>query len=263
MEIGKKLRMRRFFEKGRTVIVPLDHPLYSGPVKGVEDPVDLVQMLADTEADGILVTPGILKKVSDVLGNLAVALRIDGTHTRLGSHLERIDMITTVEEGLRLGAEMAVINVFVGTENEDVLLRKLGTVATACSQWGMPLMAEMIPASLMTYHYGQGGEKEVAEIVEDIKLVTRLGAEIGADVVKTHYVGPLETYADVIRTATIPVVIAGGPKFPDEAAFISFINEVAAAGVGGICMGRNIWGAKDPQGMLQSVCRIVHGETRS
>jgi len=42
METGKALRIRRFFRKGKTVIIPLDHGVYSGPVKGIEDPRKLV-----------------------------------------------------------------------------------------------------------------------------------------------------------------------------------------------------------------------------
>ena len=60
MQTGKKLRMRRFFRKGNTLIVPLDHALYSGPVKGIEDVKKLVKTVSESEADGILLSPGIL-----------------------------------------------------------------------------------------------------------------------------------------------------------------------------------------------------------
>ena len=113
MQTGKKLRLRKFFRKGNALIVPLDHALYSGPVKGIEDVEELVKSISETEADGILLTPGILEKVADVVGDLSIVLRIDGTHTRLGKHLERIDLITTVENALFLGADMVVVNVFV------------------------------------------------------------------------------------------------------------------------------------------------------
>ena len=109
MQIGKKLRMRRFFGKGKALIVPMDHALYSGPIKGIEDIVSLVDMISKTEADGILVTPGMLEHLEKVIGDLSIVLRIDGTHTRLGSHLERIDLITTVEHALKIGADMVVI----------------------------------------------------------------------------------------------------------------------------------------------------------
>ncbi|MGC8870656.1 MAG: hypothetical protein ACP5PT_06155, partial [Brevinematia bacterium] len=106
METGKALRIRRFFRRGKAVIIPLDHGVYSGPIRGVEDPKGLVEVISQSEADGILVTPGILMKIKDVIGDLSVVLRIDGTNTRLGSHLERIDLISNVETALKLGVDM-------------------------------------------------------------------------------------------------------------------------------------------------------------
>jgi len=257
METGKSLRIRRFFRRGKTVIVPLDHALYSGPVRGIENPTNLVKMISQSEADGVLLTPGTLRKVKDVIGGLSVVLRIDGTHTRLGSHLERTSLISTVEEALKLGGDMVAINVFVGTDNEDILLKKLGMVATACADWGLPLMAEMLPITTLEYHYGKE-KKEDVNIAEDIKLVTRLGAEIGADIIKTHYTGTVESFKEVVETATVPVVIAGGPKVSNDEEFIKLVKEITVADASGVCMGRNIWQAEDPRKMLDIVCAIVH-----
>ena len=259
METGKALRIRRFFRKGKTVIIPLDHGVYSGPVKGIEDPRKLVEVISQSEADGILVTPGILMKIKDVIGNLAVVLRIDGTSTRLGSHLERMELISTVETALKLGVDMVAINVFVGTENEDILLKKLGIVSTVCLDWGMPLMAEMIPASILYHHFGKKDSNNT-DITEDIKLVARLGAEIGADVIKTHYTGSIESFKEVIDTATVPIVIAGGPKVSSDEEFIKLVEEISISGASGICIGRNIWQAKDPKKMLETVCTLIHGK---
>jgi len=259
METGKLLRMRRFFKKGKAVIVPLDHALYSGPVRGIEDPINLVRLVSQSKADGILVTPGILIKVKDAIGNLAVVLRIDGTHTRLGSHLERIELISTIETALKLGVDMVAINVFVGVKNEDILLKKLGLVATACLDWGMPLMAEMIPASVLNYHYGKR-IKENLDITEDIELVARLGAEIGADIIKTHYTGDIESFKRIAATATVPIVIAGGPKVSGDEEFIKLVEDISLSGASGICIGRNIWQSQNPVEMLESVCKIIHEE---
>jgi len=257
MELGKSLRIRRFFGRGKTVIIPLDHALYSGPVRGIENPKNLVKIISQSEADGILVTPGILRSLREVIGDLSVVVRIDGTHTRLGSHLERTNLICTVEEALKLGGDMVAINVFVGTDNEDILLEKLGAVASACSNWGLPLMVEMIPVTTLQYHYGRQ-EKEKNNITEDIKLAARLGAELGADLIKTHYTGRVDSFKEVVETATVPVVIAGGPKVSNDEEFIRLVKEIVVAEASGICIGRNIWQAKDMSKMLDTVCAIVH-----
>ena len=257
MHVGKELRLRRFFRKGRAVIVPMDHSLYHGPLGGLEDPSRLVEVISKTEVDGIIVSPGILDKVAGVAGDLAIILRIDGTHTKLGSHLERIDLITTVEHAVSVGADMVVVEAFCGADNEDELLQKLGFTATECFKWGLPLMGEMIPVSQLKDQFGK--EKASGHnINEDIKLSVRVGAEAGADVIKTRYSGTIEGFKEVTATATAPVVIAGGPKAENDSDFLHMIKDCIEAGAAGICMGRNIWGRKNPKGMLEALCAIVH-----
>jgi len=208
METGKILRLRRLFSKEKTVIVPIDHALYTG-------------------VDAILITPAMLTRVRDVIGNLATVVRIDGTHTRLGSHLEKINLITSVEHALKVGADVVVINVFVGTENEDELLTKLGKVATSCCRWGVPLMAEMIPSYILKYHYArEEGTFDLQRAADEIKLASRLGAELGADIIKTHYTGTIDTFREVVSTTPVPVVIAGGPKTRGDEEFLKLVWEM-------------------------------------
>jgi len=260
MNIGKKLRMRRFFSNGKVVIVPIDHPLYNGPLQGLEDPIKLVNLISQTEVDGILIAPGTLERVENVLGNLSVILRMDGTHTRLGSHVERISMITTVEHAVRMGADMGVLNIFCGTENEDELLQKLGMAAVACSEWGLPLMGEMIPSLTLYHHYGKANDKAITQddITDAIKLASRVGAEIGADIIKTNYTGSVESFREVVNSATVPVVVAGGPKTGGDLELLAMIRDCIEAGAAGVCMGRNVWQRDNVPGMLNAICAIVH-----
>lgn len=259
METGKVLRLRRVFSKDKAVVIPIDHALYSEPVEGIENLEKLVSIISQTPADAILITPAMLTRVKNVIGSLATVVRIDGTHTRLGSHLERIDLVTSVEHALRVGADMVVINVFVGTENEDELLRKLGKVATTCFEWGLPLMAEMIPSYILNYHYAKEEKNyDRKRAADEIKLASRLGAELGADVIKTHYTGSIDTFREVVSTTPVPIVIAGGPKMREDKDFLQLVSKAIQAGAKGICMGRNVWQRKNIKGMILALCHIVH-----
>jgi DhnA family fructose-bisphosphate aldolase class Ia len=263
METGKALRLRRIFFKDKAVIIPIDHALYSGPMEGIENLEKLVSIISQTPADAILITPGMLTRVKSVIGHLATVVRIDGTHTRLGSHLERIDLITSVEHALRLGADMVVVNIFVGTENEDELLKKLGRVATACFEWGLPLMAEMIPSYILKYHYAQEKKDYDEErAANEIKLASRLGAELGADVIKTHYTGGVDTFRGVVSNTPVPIVIAGGPKTRQDRDFLQLVHEAIQAGAKGICMGRNVWQRKNIKGMIFALCHVVRDNAK-
>ena len=263
METGKILRLRRLFSKEKTVIVPIDHALYTGPVEGIENLEKVVGEISRTQVDAILITPAMLTRVRDVIGNLATVVRIDGTHTRLGSHLEKINLITSVEHALKVGADVVVINVFVGTENEDELLTKLGKVATSCCRWGVPLMAEMIPSYILKYHYArEEGTFDLQRAADEIKLASRLGVELGADIIKTHYTGTIDTFREVVSTTPVPVVIAGGPKARGDKEFLKLVWEAIQAGAKGICIGRNVWQRKNLKRMLSALCQVVHNNAK-
>lgn len=259
MMTGKQLRMRHFTRRGGAVIVPMDHALFAEPHPAIEDLRNLVRTVAATDADGVLITPGLLEYVRQELGNLAVILRVDGTHTRMGKHLEKTELISTVEDAVRLGADMVVANIFVGVENEDFHLTKLGKLAVDCRRYGVPLMGEMMPSSLLSFHYGMEKKSaSIEQINKDLGLVSRLGAEIGADCIKTQYSGSVEGFRTVVRGCPVPVWIAGGPTADGPDAFAKMISDAAAAGATGAVIGRNVWGRPDPGKMIAELCRILH-----
>jgi DhnA family fructose-bisphosphate aldolase class Ia len=260
MQTGKKLRLRRLLRDGRAVIVPMDHPVFFGPVPELRSPSRLVAQVAAAGADGILVTPGTLESVADVLGDLAVILRIDGTCTRLGENPRHTDLIATVEEAVRLGVDAVVINVYVGGDHEAALLGKLGHVASECRRLGMVLVAEMIPSALFLEHYGYASASlTAAERAEHIGVAARVGAEIGADVLKLNYSGSPETYADVVGDATRPVLVAGGMRQGTQAEFLAQVKDVLEAGAAGVCAGRNVWGRENMSELLRELADTVHG----
>jgi len=160
-----------------------------------------------------------------------------------------------------MGVEAVALNVYVGTENEDVLLRKLGGVADACRQWGMVLVGEMIPAHMLPSHYGQGvagGTPE--ERAEHIAIATRIGAEIGADIIKTNWSGSGASFQHVTAHATRPVLMAGGTKAGDPRQFLQVARDALDAGAAGICAGRNVWERDNMERMLRALCALVHDD---
>ena len=139
-------------------------------------------------------------------------------------------------------------------------MKKLGIVATECRKYGMPLLAEMIPVSALNYHYGKEEKtKDKEQINRNIALVSRLGVEIGADCIKTHYTGDKEGFKRIVKSTPAPILIAGGPKEKgSDKEFFSMIKEAISAGARGICIGRNVWQRKNPKEMIARLCQIVH-----
>jgi fructose-bisphosphate aldolase/2-amino-3,7-dideoxy-D-threo-hept-6-ulosonate synthase len=259
MTSGKSLRLRRFFKHKRSVIIPMDHPMYGGPVAGLEDPLKLIRAISKTEADGVLVSPWLFARARDAIGQLAVAARLDGGNSKLGKRVDQACNIATVEQVLRYGAEMVAINIFVGGENEPEMFTKLGNTAEACEAWGVPLLAEMIPASALEHHYGRQETRE-PNLADPIAVVARMGAEYGGDLIKTIYSGNKAEFESVICTTTVPILVAGGPKTGSDGEFLSMVRDCMDAGAAGVTMGRNIWQRPCVEGMIAALCAIVHDD---
>ncbi len=256
---GKQIRLRRFFRHGRTVIIPMDHPMYGGPVPGLEDPASIVEKIAKTEADGILISPWLIQRVSDVAKQLAICARLDGGNSSLGKHIDQACNVVSVEQALQFGAEMVAVNIFVGGDNEPDMFKKLGDTAMDCERWGMPLLAEMIPSSALEHHYGRQAKGKKDPTKEDpVEIVTRMGAEYGGDMIKTIFSGNIDEFKRVIKHATVPVVVAGGPKTGSDSEFLTMVKDCMQAGAAGITMGRNVWQRPRIEGMIAALCAIVH-----
>lgn len=256
---GKQLRLRRLFSKGRSVVVPMDHPVYFGPLPGVANPTALVRDVAATPANGVLLTIATMNRVTLDLGHLGTVARIDGTHTRLGSRLVEIDRFSSVEYAVACGADAVVLNIYVGAENERDLLRKLGETAEDCDRWGIPLIGEMIPIGGLAGHYNpQAGKLSENEMADQIALAARVGAELGADIIKTSYTGSPASFRQVIEGATVPIIVAGGPAGDSVLDLLKMAEDALEAGAAGICFGRNVWQRPNRQNVLNAICEITH-----
>jgi fructose-bisphosphate aldolase / 2-amino-3,7-dideoxy-D-threo-hept-6-ulosonate synthase len=57
-----------------------------------------------------------------------------------------------------------------------------------------------------------------------------VGAELGADIVKTNYTGEVDTFKEVIRGFPVPVVVAGGPQRDTEPKLLQMVRDSIDSG---------------------------------
>lgn len=249
--IGKAIRLERIINRKtrRTIIVPMDHGMSVGPIKGIEDLKAMVDQVAEGGADAVLGHLGLpmyghRKSGKDV--GLIIHL---SASTSLGPSPNSKIMITTVQEAIKIGADGVSIHINIGDENESEMLRTLGQVSYACREWGMPLLAMMYPR----------GKKIDDEFdVKYVKIVARVAAELGVDIVKTNYTGSIESFKEVTGGCGAPVIIAGGPKKETIEELLQSIRDSLIAGGAGVAIGRNIFSADNPIKVTRAVYRIVH-----
>jgi len=252
--MGKKLRLRRVFRDGKILVLPFDHPIYFGVQPGTEDPRKLLKLAREHGGTAVLVTAGTLRAALDEVGDLGIIMRIDATLTHRTGPDTVMHLLHNAEEASALGADMVVLNCYVGTGDipaESALLEKLATVSAECEQIGMPICAEIIPRVA----YPDPAQKMPTS--EDMAMAIRLGLEYGCDVVKTVYNGDPEGYAKAVASGHIPVIMAGGPKTSGELDFLEQVYEAMTHGASGVAIGRRVWGSAHPVATFKAIKAIV------
>lgn len=249
--VGKRIRLERIVDRnsGRSMIVPMDHGVTSGPIYGLRDMKQAVNAIAEGGANAVLVHKGIVIAGHRGYGkDIGLIVHLSASTTLGPDPLNKI-MVSTVEEAIRLGADAVSMHVNVGAETEAEMLEALGETVMVCEEWGMPLLAMMYP---------RGKKVKSEHDVEMVKHVARVGAELGADIIKTNYTGDRETFKEVIGGCPVPVIIAGGPKANTDEEVLQMVEDAIAVGAAGVSIGRNVFQHKSPKDMTIAICKVVH-----
>ena len=251
MNIGKKIRMQRILnrENGRTIIVPLDHGISAGPMQGIQDMRDTVSRVADGGINCVVMHKGMTRAGSRDRGRDVGLLIHLSASTGISPRPNSKVLVGTVEDALRLGADGVSVHVNLGDEDEGAMLADLGRIASEADTWGMPVLA-------MIYARGPKVSNEFAPDL--VAHCARVGAELGADIIKVAYTGEIETFAEAINGCRVPVVIAGGPKLDSTEAFLKMVQDSLKAGASGLSVGRNIFQHPDPTTLCRALTGIVH-----
>jgi len=159
------------------------------------------------------------------------------------------ELVCTVEEAIKLGADAVSVHINLGAETDNEMLRQLGYISERCLVWQMPLIAMM---------YTRGPKITDEYDVNNVKHAARVAAELGADIVKVVYTGSVESFAEVVNGCTVPVVIAGGAKMDSNEDIFKMVEDALQAGAEGISIGRNAFQHKNPTRMVQVLSKMVH-----
>lgn len=249
-EIGKSVRLGSIINQRskRMVVVAMDHAPIMGPVPGLIDPVDAIKKVVKGRPDAIMLHKGNVKAAYPYIIEAGVPFILNiTTSVLLGPIWDKTTLIDQVETAVRLGACGVTIRTLLGTKNDTDMLKDFGMVSVKCDNWGMPLFA-------MIYPDGTDSPQNVVHV----KHAARVGAELGADVIKTHYTGSAESFKEVVLCSTVPVVMSGGVKTNEPAEFLKIAKGVVDVGAAGVMVGRNVWEYKDPAAMLRAIKAVVH-----
>ncbi len=245
MPWGLQNRLARIIRPttGRTVMLAVDHGYFLGPTRKLEVPRKTIEPLLPY-ADAIMITRGALRTSVDPGYGTPIVLRVSGGASVLKEDLSHEAVTTGMREAVRLNASAIALSIFVGAPHEHDSLVSLGKLVDEGEEVGMPVLAVTA--------VGKELEKRDARY---LSLACRIAAEFGAHLVKTYY---CEDFEKVVESCPVPLVVAGGPKLETDLDALELTQHAVEAGAAGVDMGRNIWQAANPVGMIRAVRAIVH-----
>lgn len=254
------LRCGRLFrrETGLSCMVAFDRTLLAGPVEHAVDARQTVAAIVAAAPEAVLLSPGLLKSCRDLFADSRapkIVLRIDypmvGDFCVAGEEHHRL--IATPAEAQAMGADAVVMCLITGYDDPRREADNLETVARTarqCEAMGLPLIVEAVV----------WGQREGGELNADrIARVSRIAAELGADLIKAQFTGAPEEMQALVQSCPVPVLILGGAAMNDDVALARFARDALDNGARGVIFGRNAWQREQPTQGIERLIDIVHG----
>jgi len=239
-----KRRMNRIFKPdGRSLIVAMDHVGFEKkPLPGLIRANDTILECVAHGADAIMTTAGTAMACMNEIGSAGLILTI--------SSAERPAIDLAVDSALRMGADAVKVLVYPFQNNPEPSMLNLTWLGAQCSAWGMPLLAETIPG-------GWAGGPDM-RTPGALAAGARVGAEAGADFIKTFAASDPAQFRVIADNCPVPVVILGGEKAGSDRALLEGVKAQLDNGAAGVAMGRNLWGHPQPGKITAGLSAIIH-----
>ena len=251
MSLGKKIRIERIIDRNskRTIIIPMDHGLTVGTIKGLENLAEMVDKVAKGGANAIVEHSGMVGAGHRQYGkDIGLIIHLSGA-TSLSPDPNNKVLVCSVERALKMGADGCSIHINIGADDEPEMLEDAHEVVEASREWGLPLLAMMYP---------RGKKIQNENDPEAVNIAVRAGTELGADIIKTNYTGDVDSFKYIVKSVHIPVIIAGGPKMDTIPDLLKLVYDSIQAGGAGVAFGRNVFQADDPVKLVSALAKIIH-----
>ena len=117
--IGKEIRLERIINRdsGKTVIVPMDHGVTVGPIKGLINMAETVNKIAEGGANAVVLHKGIVTSGHRGKGKDIGLIIHRSASTTLAPDPNNKISICTVEEAIKLGADAVSVHVNIGANS--------------------------------------------------------------------------------------------------------------------------------------------------
>jgi len=258
---GINLRIKKLFRgKKNLVISALDHVMEYGDQPGIEDSRVAIENCQATDA--LLLPRFMLKRNWELFGEADSPMPIvrinwsSSFYYPLDYREGYTTIATTVEEAVKAGAEAVICSLFLEEEdNQEMEKDNVALFSEVVRQkevLGVPLIGEC--------YVVEHKDKTPEELQNKVKRVSRVIAELGADLIKTFYTG--DKFSEVVENTPVPIFTIGAEKLNTDLAVLKKAYDSVSKGARGIIFGRNIFMAKDPIKLVKALNKVMNKEAR-
>ncbi len=245
-------KLNKILKKGKALFLAYDQGLEHGPTdfndKNV-DPEYIIKIAKQGKFTALIFQKGIAEKYNKEIkqSKIPLIVKLNGkTNLVKGDPISK--QLCTVQEAIKLGASAVGYTIYIGSKHENKMLQEFESIQREAHKNNLPTICWIYP---------RGKSIKGKPESELMAYSTRVGLEIGADIIKIHPTGKKQDLKWAIKSAgKSKVVIAGGSK-KDEQALLKETREAMTIGCTGLAIGRNIWQNKEPLKLTNKIKKII------
>lgn len=251
-KIKLKSNLNKVSKQGKFLFLAYDQGLEHGPTdfdsKNV-DPNYIINIAKKEKYLGLVFQKGIAEKYNSEIkkSKIPLVVKLNGkTNLFKGEPISR--QLCTVEEAIKLGAVGVGYTIYIGSESEDELLQEFEKIQKEAHEKGL---------FVITWIYPRGSGVKDKSQRDLMAYATRVGLEIGADIIKIQPSGDLKDLKWAVKTAgKAKVVAAGGLKTSDDE-LLNQVSQYMQAGFAGLAVGRNVWQHENPHEITKHLKKVI------
>ncbi len=254
---GIDLRIKRLFSgKKSLVISALDHVMEYGDQPGIEDSARAIRNCMGTDA--LLMSRFMLRRNTDLMGDANAPLPVvrinwsSSFYYPLDYRTGYTRIATSVDDAVEAGAHAVICSLFLEEKGNEKLETENAAVFSEVvrqkERLGIPLIGEC--------YVVEHKELSADQLHAKVKRVTRVMAELGADLIKCFFTG--ERFHEVVENLPVPVFTIGAEKLPSDVAVLEKARGSVLQGARGIIFGRNIFMAQNPRALITALGEVMN-----
>ena len=244
--------IKRITTNGKAIYLAYDQGLEHGSADFNDtniNPLYVIDIAKKGVYNGIVFQKGVAEKYNSEIkkSKIPLIIKLNGkTNLFKGEPISRI--LCSVKEAIKLGASAVGYTIYIGSQYENIMMKEFEELEREAHNKGIPVIAWVYP---------RGKSIEGKTSRELIAYASRVGLELGADIVKVHWNGNLNELKWAVKAAgRTKVMIAGGLK-KKESELLHNVRDAMKAGAIGLAVGRNVWQHPKPLEITEKIKKII------